>query len=77
MSLKSLYLLRHAKAVEGGILYEDKDRPLSEKGLKDARRIGENLLKKSLFNPIDALNSLKWFRTHDILGPFNDSLNIS
>ena len=47
MSLKSLYLLRHAKAVEGGILYEDKDRPLSEKGLKDARRLGENLLKKS------------------------------
>ena len=48
MTTKSLFLLRHAKAIAGGILVPDIDRTLSDRGVKDAKKLGSKLLKKSL-----------------------------
>jgi phosphohistidine phosphatase len=48
MGSKSLFLLRHAKAAAGGILIADKDRPLSEKGVKDVSKLANKLSKKDL-----------------------------
>jgi phosphohistidine phosphatase len=48
MGSKSLFLLRHAKADAGGILIPDKDRPLSEKGVKDVSKLASKLSKKGL-----------------------------
>ncbi|MBU3601821.1 histidine phosphatase family protein [Polynucleobacter sp. AM-25C3] len=48
MGSKSLFLLRHAKAAAGGILIADKDRPLSEKGVKDVGKLANKLSKKDL-----------------------------
>jgi phosphohistidine phosphatase len=47
MATKSLFLLRHAKASAGGVLITDEDRPLSERGVKDAKTLGNKLHKKS------------------------------
>ncbi len=47
MSTKSLFLLRHAKAISGGVLIPDQDRPLADSGIKDAKKLGNYLLKKS------------------------------
>jgi phosphohistidine phosphatase len=47
VATKSLFLLRHAKATNGGVLIPDQDRPLSESGVKDAKKLGNYLLKKS------------------------------
>ena len=47
MATKSLFLLRHAKAINGGVLIPDQDRPLSDSGVKDAKRLGSYLSKKS------------------------------
>ena len=46
MASKSLFLLRHAKAAAGGILIPDIDRSLSERGLKDIRKLTSKLSKK-------------------------------
>lgn len=48
MGTKSLFLVRHAKAVTGGILVADKDRPLSEKGVKDVNKLVNKLTKKEI-----------------------------
>jgi phosphohistidine phosphatase len=48
MGSKSLFLLRHAKAVAGGTFISDKDRPLSEKGIKDIGKLASKLSKKGL-----------------------------
>lgn len=47
MATKSLFLLRHAKAIDGGVLIPDQDRPLSGSGVQDAKKLGNYLLKKS------------------------------
>ena len=47
MGTKSLFLLRHAKASAGGILIADEDRPLADRGIRDAKKLGSKLLKKS------------------------------
>jgi len=47
VATKSLFLLRHAKAINGGVLIPDQDRPLSDSGVKDAKRLGSYLSKKS------------------------------
>ena len=39
--------MRHAKAINGGVLIPDQDRPLSDSGVKDAKRLGSYLSKKS------------------------------
>jgi phosphohistidine phosphatase len=46
MSTKTLFLLRHAKAITGELLVPDQDRPLSERGLKDVHKLGTKLQKK-------------------------------
>jgi phosphohistidine phosphatase len=46
MGHKTLFLLRHAKAVAGGMNTPDLDRPLSESGLKDAGKLSNKLSKK-------------------------------
>jgi phosphohistidine phosphatase len=48
MSTKTLFLLRHAKAMTGGLLIPDQDRPLSERGLKDVNKLGAKLHKKEI-----------------------------
>ena len=46
MGKKTLFLLRHAKAITGELSMLDQDRPLSDRGFKDASRLGEKLHKK-------------------------------
>lgn len=48
MSTKTLFLLRHAKAITGELLTPDQDRPLSERGLKDVNNLGVKLHKKGI-----------------------------
>lgn len=48
MGLKTLFLLRHAKAMTGGLLMPDQDRPLSERGVKDGNKLANKLYKKGL-----------------------------
>jgi phosphohistidine phosphatase len=48
MSTKTLFLLRHAKAMTGSLLIPDQDRPLSERGLKDVNKLGAKLHKKEI-----------------------------
>jgi len=48
VATKSLFLLRHAKAINRGVLIPDQDRPLADSGVKDAKRLGNYLLKKAL-----------------------------
>jgi len=45
---KSLFLLRHAKAVTGGMVIMDQDRALSDKGIRDANRLANKLAKKDI-----------------------------
>jgi len=40
--------LRHAKAITGDLDTPDQDRPLSEKGVKDANKLGDKLHKKGI-----------------------------
>jgi len=48
MSTKTLFLLRHAKAMTGSLLVPDQDRTLSERGLKDVNKLGAKLHKKEV-----------------------------
>jgi phosphohistidine phosphatase len=48
MSAKTLFLLRHAKAITGGLLVPDQDRPLSERGFKDINKLGVKLHQKGV-----------------------------
>jgi phosphohistidine phosphatase len=45
--MKTLYLIRHAKS-DQTILGPDFDRPLNERGLKDAPKMAERLLKRKV-----------------------------
>ena len=46
--MKTLLLLRHAKAEKGDGRIADRDRPLKEKGREDARRMGAEIVKRGL-----------------------------
>lgn len=46
MGIKTLYLLRHAKALAIGSSVSDRDRPLSQKGVKDVDKLANKLSKK-------------------------------
>lgn len=48
MGKKSLFLLRHAKAITGEVNMPDQDRPLSDRGFKQASQLGEKLFKKGI-----------------------------
>lgn len=46
--MKTLYLLRHAKAALGSMETKDFDRPLNERGLSDARMMAQRLKEKGV-----------------------------
>jgi phosphohistidine phosphatase len=46
--MKTLFLVRHAKSSRDDPLLPDRDRPLDERGLRDARRMGERLAKRGV-----------------------------
>lgn len=48
MSFKTLYILRHAKAAPVGADVDDHERPLSERGERDALAIGEAMRRHGL-----------------------------
>ena len=43
--MKTLFLVRHAKSSRDDPVLPDKDRPLNERGMRDASRVGEQLAK--------------------------------
>ncbi len=43
--MKTLFLVRHAKSSRDDPVLPDKDRPLNERGTRDASRVGEQLAK--------------------------------
>ena len=45
---KTLFLLRHAKAMTGGVVVFDQDRALAEKGIKQVNKLAYKLSKKKL-----------------------------
>jgi phosphohistidine phosphatase len=47
--MKKLYLVRHAKSSWDNPLLDDFDRPLNERGMKDAPRMGKRLKEKRIF----------------------------
>ena len=46
--MKTLYLVRHAKASRDNPLLADRDRPLNERGLHDAPAMGKRIAKKKV-----------------------------
>ncbi len=44
--MKTLFLVRHAKSSRDDPTLPDKDRPLNERGMRDASRVGEQLAKR-------------------------------
>jgi len=44
--MKTLYLVRHAKASPGNPALPDRDRPLNERGLRDAAAMGQRLAQR-------------------------------
>jgi phosphohistidine phosphatase len=47
--MKKLYVIRHAKSSWDDVLLSDFDRPLNERGEKDAPRMAKRLKEKSVF----------------------------
>jgi phosphohistidine phosphatase len=45
-SMKTLFLVRHAKSSRDDTTLSDKDRPLNDRGKRDAPRMGERLAKR-------------------------------
>ena len=46
--MKNLYLIRHAKSSWDDPLQDDFDRPLNDRGMRDAPRMGKRLKEKDL-----------------------------
>lgn len=46
--MKTLFLVRHAKSGRDDPMLPDKDRPLNERGMRDAARVGEQLAKRDV-----------------------------
>jgi len=46
--MKTLFLIRHAKSSWGDTALPDKDRPLNDRGRRDAPQIGERLAKRDV-----------------------------
>jgi len=44
--MKTLFLVRHAKSSRDAPMLPDKDRPLNERGMRDASRVGEQFAKR-------------------------------
>jgi phosphohistidine phosphatase len=54
--MKTLFLVRHAKSSRDDIAIPDKDRPLDDRGKRDAPKMGERLSKRNV-NPDLILSS--------------------
>lgn len=50
--MKKLYIIRHAKSSWDNLLIKDFDRPLNERGEKDAPRMAKRLKERSVFPDI-------------------------
>lgn len=48
MHIRSLYLLRHAKAKSATLQSSDEDRALSNRGIDDAKKLATKLIKKEI-----------------------------
>lgn len=72
--MKTLYIIRHAKSSWGFNLPDDQ-RPLNERGLKDAELIGKQL--KTIVKPIDRVLCSPAKRAHSTAKIICDQLNIS
>ena len=46
--MKTLYLVRHAKAIPGDVGVNDFKRPLSKRGKDDAQAMGKRLYQKGI-----------------------------
>ena len=46
--MKTLFLVRHAKSSRDDPALPDKDRPLNDRGMRDAPRVGERLAKRGV-----------------------------
>jgi len=46
--MKTLFLIRHAKSSWGDAALPDKDRPLNDRGRRDAPKMGERLAKRDV-----------------------------
>ena len=44
--MKTLFLVRHAKSSRDDPMLSDRDRPLNERGMRDASRVGEQLAQR-------------------------------
>jgi len=44
--MKTLFLVRHAKSMRDDAAMPDKDRPLNDRGKRDAPKMGERLAKR-------------------------------
>jgi len=68
MGTKTLFLLRHAKAITGELTVPDQDRPLSERGLKDVNKLGVKLHKKGVhLDLIVSSNAIRAITTAQII----------
>ena len=56
--MKILILVRHAKSSHSFDVSSDFDRPLNDRGFREASEMGKKLLKKNKTNKIHALTSL-------------------
>jgi phosphohistidine phosphatase len=46
--VKTLFLIRHAKSSRDDLALSDKERPLNDRGMRDAPRMGERLAKQDV-----------------------------
>lgn len=68
MSIKLLYLLRHAKAESASDKLSDEDRALTEKGINDAKKLASKLYKKELnFDLILTSSAIRAITTAQII----------
>lgn len=73
--MKTLYLIRHAKSSWDDFMLTDRQRPLNERGLRDAPTMAAMLAKQGVVP--DGLVSSPAVRAHTTAGFFADALGIS
>ncbi len=69
-----LFLLRHSKSVSETYDLDDLNRPLSSRGINDARTLASFILKKKIkFNQVLCSSSIRTVQTLDVLKEYNYS----
>lgn len=71
-ALKTLYLVRHAKSSHDDPTLTDFDRPLAERGFKDAPKIGKRLKNRGI--QLDLIMSSTSVRTKQTIEPIAKAL---